>query len=118
MATKFYQLAQIVLSRTDQWNVHTERFLRESNLCSSVLNLTSSSGHTRSYMFYGFEMHYLEQVNRNLLFFNPLERKIILKIFEYLDAEFGFNHLVGNVNDSKMMSAKVSFLVMLRTLID
>ena len=69
-------------------------------------------------MYCGFEIHYLEQVNQNFLFFNPLERKIILNIFEYLDAAFGFDHLVQNAVNSKMMLAKVSFLDMFHTLID
>ena len=69
-------------------------------------------------MFSVFEMLYLEQNNWNLLFFDQLERKTILNIFEYLDVGFGFDHLVGNVVASKMMLVKVSFLVMFRTPID
>ena len=118
MGLKFCQLEQTVLSKMDRSNVHTERFLKASNLYSSVLILTSSSDLMRSFMFSVSKMLYLEQDNWNLLFFNPLERKTILNIFEYLDVEIGFNRLVQNVVNSKIMLPKGSFLVIFGILID
>ena len=117
MGRKFYQLEPTVLSRMDLLNVHTEWFLKASNLYSSVLIWTSSSGLTIFFIFTVFEMLYLEQDNWNLIFFNLLERKITSNIFEYLGVEFMFDRMEGNIIASKMMLEKESFLVMFRILI-
>lgn len=72
----------------------------------------SNFGCMLSCMFYIFKIHSLDKVNMHLLYFFLCARKISFAICESSAVIFGYVLLAFARSSSRMMYAKVSFLVL------